>query len=78
MKKTGCDFLKDQSARVPPVPQKDLKGKTVVIIGANTGIGFEVAKHMTSMNPERLILGCRSKARGEEAIKSMCKRILFK
>ena len=36
----------------------DLTGKTVVVIGANMGIGYEAAKHFAAMNPARLIMGC--------------------
>ncbi|KAH9479750.1 Short chain dehydrogenase sol3 [Psilocybe cubensis] len=51
----------------PPVTYVDLTGKTAIVIGANTGIGLEAAKHFARMNPGRLILGCRSKERGEMA-----------
>ena len=61
-------FLRDQLATVPPVEHEDLTGKTVVVIGANVGLGFEAAKHFAKMNPERIILGCRSKERGEAAV----------
>ena len=63
-------FLREQLATVPPVENEDLSGKTVVVIGANVGLGFEAAKHFAKMNPERIILGCRSKERGEAAATS--------
>ena len=59
--------LGDQLSIVPPVEHEDLSGKTVVVIGANVGLGFEAAKHFARMNPDRIILGCRSKERGEAA-----------
>ena len=59
--------LREQLASVPPVENEDLSGKTVVVIGANVGLGFEAAKHFSRMNPDRIILGCRSKERGEAA-----------
>ena len=58
-------FLPEQLATVPPVEHEDLSGKTVVVIGANIGLGFEAVKHFAKMNPDRIILGCRSKERGE-------------
>jgi retinol dehydrogenase 12 len=61
-------FLREQLGSVPSVEYEDLSGKTVVVIGANTGIGFEAAKHLARMNPHRIILGCRSKERGEAAV----------
>jgi len=60
-------FLSEQLATVPPVEHEDLSGKSVVVIGANVGLGFEAAKHFAKMNPDRIILGCRSKERGEAA-----------
>ena len=60
--------VRDQLASVPSVEYEDLSGKTVVVIGANAGIGFEATKHFARMNPDRIILGCRSKARGEAAV----------
>jgi len=50
------------------VEHVDLTGKTVVVIGANVGLGFEAAKHFASMNPKRLVLGCRSQERGQGAL----------
>ena len=63
-------FLREQLATVPPVEYEDLSGKSVVVIGANVGLGFESAKHFAKMNPDRIILGCRSKERGEAAATS--------
>ena len=54
--------------KVAPVEHVDLTGKTVVVIGANVGLGFEAAKHFASMNPKRLVLGCRSQEKGQAAL----------
>ena len=70
-------FLSEQLASVPPVEHEDLSGKTVVVIGANVGLGFEAAKHFARMNPERIILGCRSKERGEAAATSETNPLLL-
>ena len=67
MKLSFFHFLHEQLATVPSVEHEDLSGKTVVVIGANIGLGFEAAKHFAKMNPDRIILGCRSKERGEAA-----------
>lgn len=61
-------FFADQWARLPPPLHTDLSGKTVLVIGANTGIGLEAAKHFAKMNPARLIIGCRSAERGRTAL----------
>ncbi|THU76949.1 hypothetical protein K435DRAFT_812913 [Dendrothele bispora CBS 962.96] len=52
---------------MPPVIT-DLSGKTV-ITGTNVGIGFEAAKHFARMDPEKLIIVCRSQEKGDEAKK---------
>ena len=70
MKLSVTQFLREQRAKVPPIEYEDLSGKTVVVIGANIGLGFESAKHFAQMNPDRIILGCRSKERGEAAVTS--------
>ncbi|KAJ7613155.1 hypothetical protein FB45DRAFT_874676 [Roridomyces roridus] len=63
-------FLKHQLTRQAPVVKADLKGKTVLVLGANAGIGFEATKHFATMNPGRLILACRSQSRGQEALET--------
>jgi len=64
-------FVQDQLWKVDPVVHVDLTGKTVVIIGANVGLGFEAAKHFASMNPKRLVLGCRSQEKGQAAVQAI-------
>lgn len=68
MKWSVSAFIKDQWTAVPPVVQADLTGKTVIVTGANNGLGFEAAKHFARMNPGKLILACRSKERGQTAL----------
>jgi retinol dehydrogenase 12 len=65
---TYLRFIQDQWWKVAPVEHVDLTGKTVVVIGANVGLGFEAAKHFASMNPKRLVLGCRSQEKGQAAL----------
>jgi len=48
----------------------DLSGKTVIITGANTGIGLETAKALAKMNAN-LILACRDIKKGNEAVKNV-------
>ena len=65
---TFLNFLGDQLWKVPPVAHVDLTGKTVVVVGANVGLGFEAAKHFASMNPKRLVLCCRGQEKGQAAV----------
>ncbi|KAJ3574678.1 hypothetical protein NP233_g1598 [Leucocoprinus birnbaumii] len=71
MKKSMLSFLYDQCGAAPPVARADLKGKTVLVVGANTGLGFEATKHFAVMGPERLILACRNQEKGEAAIQRL-------
>ena len=44
-----------------------MKGKTVLVTGANKGIGFGIAKHL-GLNGWKVIIGARDKQRAERAI----------
>lgn len=70
MKKTFLNFIYEHIFSPPPVVTADLSGKTVIVTGANTGLGFEAAKHFARMNAGRLILACRSEAKGKAAVES--------
>ncbi|KAJ7590397.1 hypothetical protein C8J56DRAFT_1140345 [Mycena floridula] len=56
---------------MPEVISEDLSGKTVALVGANTGIGFEAVKHFAKMNPARMILGCRSEEKGRTTVEKL-------
>ncbi|KAH7882551.1 hypothetical protein F5I97DRAFT_1906004 [Phlebopus sp. FC_14] len=68
MKRPFWALVCDQWSTLPPVETTDLSGKTVVVVGANVGIGFEAAKHFARMKPARLILACRSESKGKAAV----------
>ncbi|THV00245.1 hypothetical protein K435DRAFT_657548 [Dendrothele bispora CBS 962.96] len=60
MRWTHEDDARELQPTMPPVIMIiDLSGKTVIVTGANAGIGFEAAKHLARMNPEKLIIVCR-------------------
>ncbi len=44
----------------------DLTGKTIIVTGGNSGLGYQAVKAFASKNA-RIILACRSVAKGEEA-----------
>ena len=51
----------------------DQTGKTVFITGANTGLGFEAASVLAGQNA-RVIIGCRSKDKAQQARETILKR----
>lgn len=59
-------------------PPKDFQvsfaGKTVLVTGANTGLGFEAAVKYVALGAEKLILAVRSTAKGEEAKRRILER----
>ncbi|EIW80560.1 short-chain dehydrogenase [Coniophora puteana RWD-64-598 SS2] len=71
-------FIKDQWSCIPPVVRADLSGQTVVVVGANVGIGLEASVHFASMGPERLIIACRSEGKGKNAVEEIEQRTGFK
>ncbi|MES3007876.1 MAG: SDR family NAD(P)-dependent oxidoreductase [Pseudomonadota bacterium] len=52
-----------------PTPQ-DLSGKTYIVTGANSGIGYEAAKNFASRGAT-VALVCRSESRGRDAVASI-------
>ncbi|KAJ7663868.1 hypothetical protein DFH06DRAFT_1188700 [Mycena polygramma] len=65
------NFIVEQWRTQKPVVKVDLTGKTVIVLGANTGLGFEATKHFATMNPARLILACRSQSKGQAAVEKL-------
>ncbi len=63
------EFIWNQLASKPkPVAATTtLEGKTILITGANIGLGFETARELSTHNPTRLILGGRDAEKGEAA-----------
>ncbi|KAK7730441.1 hypothetical protein SLS63_005686 [Diaporthe eres] len=63
------------SRKHPPKDyQVSFAGKTVLVTGANTGLGFEAAVKYVALGAEKLILGVRSFAKGEDARRRILER----
>jgi retinol dehydrogenase 12 len=62
-------FLRGQLFETPALPMASLTGQTIIVTGANTGLGLECAKHLVRLNISTLILACRSIDKGEAAKK---------
>jgi retinol dehydrogenase-12 len=63
------DILRSQFKTVP-YPDTDCTGKTIIITGANIGLGKEAARHFVRLNV-KVILAVRSIAKGDDAKKDI-------
>ena len=59
-------FLRCQHTRLP-YPDYSFNGQNVIVTGANTGLGFEAAKHFVRLSAEKVILAVRNADKGKEA-----------
>jgi NAD(P)-dependent dehydrogenase (short-subunit alcohol dehydrogenase family) len=59
-----CPFF---SSPLPLPPPNSLQGRTLLITGANTGLGFATAQHALALGASTLILAVRSTSKGLEA-----------
>ncbi|TGO14451.1 hypothetical protein BTUL_0053g00510 [Botrytis tulipae] len=50
-----------------PKPTTSFEGKTSIITGGNTGLGFEAAKYYLELKASRVILACRSLDKADKA-----------
>ena len=64
-------FFYNQLVLRLPYPTADHTGETIIVTGANIGLGLEAARHFTRLNAEKVILGVRNVEKGETAKKSI-------
>lgn len=57
----------------PYIPDVSFAGKTIIITGSNTGLGFDAAIHVARRGASRLILACRSVEKGTSAREKILK-----
>lgn len=63
-------FFRNQFRRLP-LPQDDFTGQTIIVTGANIGIGLEAARHFVRLRAARVIIACRTAEKGERARASL-------
>ncbi|KAI1822533.1 NAD(P)-binding protein [Xylaria intraflava] len=68
-------FFRSQLFVTPRIPQQSFAGQTVVITGANSGLGLEAACHFFRLHVAKLILAVRSTDKGQAAKEEIVKRI---
>ena len=50
-----------------PQLQADFTGKTVIVVGSNTGLGKEAVRHFVRLNASKVIIAVRSSSKGKAA-----------
>ena len=60
-------FLHGQLLETPTLPTTSLEGRTILITGANSGLGLEAAKQVLRLNASHIVLACRSPSKAEAA-----------
>lgn len=70
-KMSALSFLRSQLFITPPVPTYDFEGQTVIVTGANRGIGLEAARHLLRLNAKCVVLAVRSTKRGQDAAEEL-------
>lgn len=62
-----ANFFHTQLILKIPQPTSSFKAKTVIVTGANGGLGKEIVKHLILLGADKVIFACRSQARGDKA-----------
>ncbi|KAF2445319.1 NAD(P)-binding protein [Karstenula rhodostoma CBS 690.94] len=71
------NFWKQTLSRVPAIPAGiELAGKTVLVTGANVGLGFEAVRNFLRLRPSLVIMGVRSVNKGEAAAAALRREFL--
>ncbi|KAF2089161.1 NAD(P)-binding protein [Saccharata proteae CBS 121410] len=60
-------FIYRQLFVTPPEPKEDYTGQTVIVTGANVGLGLETARTITRLGAAKVIITSRSSEKGEAA-----------
>ena len=60
----NVQFLRGQ-LKTPPMPTDDLTGRTILVTGANSGLGLEAAKLLIKLNCSTIVIACRDATKGD-------------
>ena len=64
-------FLISQLFARLPYPTVDHSGQTIIVTGANVGLGLEASRHFTRLNAAKVIMGVRNLEKGQKAKESI-------
>ena len=64
-------FIQRQFLHTPPIPTASFKGKTVIVTGANIGLGKEACRWVAQLGASQIILACRIIEKGQQAAKDI-------
>jgi retinol dehydrogenase 12 len=64
---SGLSFMKGQLFVTLPVPETDFSNTTIIVTGANVGLGFDCCRYLLRLGVKHLIMACRSVSKGEAA-----------
>ena len=59
-------FFREQWTELP-IPNTDISNKSIIVTGANVGLGFEAAVLLAKLKPKRLLLTSRDEAKCKQA-----------
>lgn len=65
------DLLRSQFLVTPSYPTQQFTGQTVIVTGANCGLGLEAARHFVRLNAAKVILAVRNLEKGKRAMQSI-------
>ncbi|KAH0841731.1 hypothetical protein AYO21_01038 [Fonsecaea monophora] len=67
-------FIRGQLS-TPQLPQVDLTGRTILVTGANSGLGLDAARLLVQLNCSTIVLACRTLAKGDQAKETILQSI---
>ncbi|KAL9077849.1 MAG: hypothetical protein Q9157_003226 [Trypethelium eluteriae] len=68
-------FIYDQLFVTPKYPTQSVAGETIIVTGANVGLGLETARHFYRLGCARMVLAVRTISKGQKAKENIVESI---